>query len=61
MITNTKRLPAGDVLNITGHLHVASSTHIINETLSHASAKKESENNRPVAQGTVTELHSAAH
>ena len=29
--------------------------------LSHTSAKKESENNRRAAQGTVTELHSAAH
>ena len=30
-------------------------------TLSHASAKKESENNRRAAQGTVTELYPAAH
>ena len=29
--------------------------------LSHASAKTESENNRHAAQGTVTELHLAAH
>ena len=29
--------------------------------LSHTSAKTESENNRPAAQGTVTELHPAAH
>ena len=29
--------------------------------LCHASAKTESENNRRVAQGTVTELHPAAH
>ena len=35
--------------------------HIINNLLSHASAKTESENNRRAAQGTVTELHPAAH
>ena len=29
--------------------------------LSHSSAKTESENNRRAAQGTVTELHLAAH
>ena len=29
--------------------------------LSHASAKTESENNRRAAQGTITELHQAAH
>ena len=29
-------------------------------SLSHASAKTESENNRCVAQGTVTDLHPAA-
>ena len=33
----------------------------IQTTLSHASAKTESENNRRAAQGTVTELHPAAH
>ena len=30
-------------------------------SLSHTSAKTESENNRRAAQGTVTELHPAAH
>ena len=30
-------------------------------SLSHASAKTESENNRRAAQGTVTEMHPAAH
>ena len=29
--------------------------------LSHASAKTESENKRRAAQGTITELHPAAH
>ena len=33
----------------------------VSNTLSHTSAKTESENNRRAAQGTVTELHPAAH
>ena len=33
----------------------------ISGLLSHASGKTESENNRRAAQGTVTELHPAAH
>ena len=34
---------------------------IKNNYLSHTSAKKESENNRHGAQGTVTQLHPVAH
>ena len=33
----------------------------VTKNLSHTSAKTESENNRRAAQGTVTELHPAAH
>ena len=33
----------------------------LSELLSHTSAKTESENNRRAAQGTVTEMHPAAH